>query len=180
MVPMANIMEDNGETSDEKISGISAETTSDSSDEIVVEEIEGFQSTRASDFVPPEKDITPVSGLNKRKDFTPPDETVDIEGIEQHPDEPLGEFPMDELENLLGISKETDSSEKTATPQSIKTTAPPKDIATATTAEIFAAQGMTDKAIQIYEKLLAKSDISDEDRQKFLARMKILKTRTDK
>ena len=152
------------------------EESSAGEEEIITEEIDGFQTTRTEDFKPPE-DVEPISGLAKREDFTPPEDTIEIEGLERRPDEPLGEIPVEELENLLGQDNENLNKSEPTEVDVPNTPTPPKDIATATTAEIFAAQGMTDKAIAIYEKLLAQSDISEEDRQKFLARIEILKKR---
>lgn len=168
-------------------------------DDIELEQILGLQ-VRKDDGITAPDEVEKLPGIETRESFVPPsDVDTSIEGLQLRPDEPLAEIPVDELEALIGkptgeeksVVDETDaqggettttaepSGEQTApsVPPKTPPQAPPKDVATATTAEIFAAQGMAEKAIEIYQTLLTRQDISDEDKEKFVARINFLKRR---
>ncbi len=142
-----------------------------------VEQIEGLQTRDDTLFSAPDE-VEQLPGLQVRQDFTPPDETLEIEGIETSLGEASSEISSDVLENLLEEEAEGKSErEQTSSEEPTPPTSPPKDIATATTAEIFAAQGMIDKAIEIYQDLISRPDIPEEDKNRFLSRVEILKKR---
>ena len=146
--------------------------------EIETEKIEGIQQRDDTTFVPPEE-TEDISGLDTRTDFTPPDSGIEIEGLEKRPENPFEEIPKDVLEPLLEDKKETETQN---IPQHLPQapSAPPKDVKTATAAEIYAAQGMTEKAIEIYEQILESGDISEQEKALFENRLKILRERLNK
>ena len=160
------------ETEQPAVSEEKTEPGEEETPEIEIEQIDGLQLRDDSGFQPPEE-TDDVGELSTRQDFTPPepDETeTEIEGLETRIDEPFATIPEELLEPL--IKDEEPRKEEEPAPR--KT---PKDVNTATTAEIYAAQGKTEKAIEIYEKVLARTDISKHDREIYQNRLELLKKR---
>jgi len=142
-------------------------------EEIEIEPIEGLQVRQDTGLVPPEE-VEELPDLQKRDEFTPleNEEPIEIEGLEKRVDNPFEEIPEDLIEPLI---KEPEEQEETAKPES--SAQKPKDILTATRAEIYAAQGMTEKAIEIYEKILAKPDLDPNKRAVYQRRIELLRQR---
>ena len=154
------------------------------SDTIDIEQIEGLQVRSDDGFMPPEV-VEKLSGIETGNKFVPPDEIAAIDGIQTVPDDVFAEIPEGVLEGLLTNTEPSESE----TPESqtngsqpspsSRESFPQKEIVTATTAEIYAAQGMTKKAIEIYEQILAHTELSEKDKQNFTTRLNMLKKRLE-
>ena len=144
-------------------------------EEIEIEPIEGLQVRQDTGLVPPEE-IEELPDLQKRDEFVPleDEEPIEIEGLEKRVDNPFEEIPEDLIEPLI---KEPEEQPEARASEPEPPRQKPKDIITATTAEIYAAQGMTEKAIEIYEKILARPDLSPDDRAVYQRRVELLKQR---
>ncbi|MCD6594836.1 tetratricopeptide repeat protein [bacterium] len=144
-------------------------------DEIEIERIDGIQQHDNTAFTPP-AETDKLSGLDSRVDFSPPDEKLEIDGLEMRIDNPFEEIPRDILEHLVENNEKVDSIPSI----SQKSSEPSKKLKTRTEAEIYAAQGKTKEAIEIYEQILANADISEQEKETFEKRLKILRDRLNK
>lgn len=146
-----------------------------------IETIEGFEQRGKNISGAPEQ-AEILDGISTRTEFTPPSDVEQIEGLIKRPDEPLGAIADEDVESLIdklqSIPPGSDVSEKEEVGEETgEQTSVGKNYYTSTMAEICAAQGLTEKAIEIYEALLCSHELSLEERERFQERVNMLRKR---